>query len=94
MVVVTEAVHIVCALCIGPQLQQSCLHLSWEHLVLGIEYKLPGVTKCIMFVCAHRYGKAGVQFFTNTKTVTTNWKSADEAIGSKAPGLAGVGADL
>lgn len=44
--------------------------------------------------CTCRYGKAGVQFFTNTKTVTTNWKSADEAIGSKAPGLAGVGTDL
>lgn len=42
----------------------------------------------------HMYGKAGVQFFTNTKTVTTNWKSADEAIGTKAPGLAGVGTDL
>ncbi|KAL3150431.1 Methylmalonate-semialdehyde dehydrogenase [acylating], mitochondrial [Trebouxia sp. C0010 RCD-2024] len=39
----------------------------------------------------HMYGKAGVQFFTNTKTVTTNWKSADAAIGSQAPGLAGVG---
>lgn len=45
-------------------------------------------------ICVYRYGKAGVQFFTNTKTVTTNWKSADEAIGTKAPGLAGVGTDL
>ena len=45
-------------------------------------------------ICLYRYGKAGVQFFTNTKTVTTNWKSADEAIGTKAPGLAGVGTDL
>ena len=42
----------------------------------------------------YRYGKAGVQFFTNTKTVTTNWKSADEAVGTKAPGLAGVGTDF
>lgn len=94
MVVVTDVVHIVCALCIGLKLQQSCLHVSQEHLVLGTKYKLSEVTMCIMSVYVHRYGKAGVQFFTNTKTVTTNWKSADEAIGSKAPGLAGVGADL
>ena len=57
------------------------VHAVWRHHVHHV---------CFL----HRYGKAGVQFFTNTKTVTTNWKSADEAIGSKAPGLAGVGADL
>ena len=65
-----------------------------ECLVPVTTYKLSEVSMCVTFVCVYRYGKAGVQFFTNTKTVTTNWKSADEAIGSKAPGLAGVGADL
>eukprot|EP00891_Asterochloris_glomerata_P002990 jgi/Astpho2/2990/Aster-03300 len=38
------------------------------------------------------YGKAGVQFFTRTKTVTSNWKAADDAVGKRAPGLEGVGA--
>jgi len=53
-----------------------------------------GLHIMIQQMCVYRYGKAGVQFFTNTKTVTTNWKSADDAIGTKAPGLAGVGTDL
>jgi malonate-semialdehyde dehydrogenase (acetylating)/methylmalonate-semialdehyde dehydrogenase len=39
----------------------------------------------------HMYGKAGVQFYTQTKTVTSNWKAADDAVGQRAPGLAGVG---
>ena len=41
---------------------------------------------------ACRYGKAGVHFFTRTKTVTSNWKAADDAVGKRAPGLEGVGA--
>ncbi|CAK0781245.1 Methylmalonate-semialdehyde dehydrogenase [acylating], mitochondrial [Coccomyxa viridis] len=38
----------------------------------------------------HMYGKAGVQFFTQPKTVTTNWKDADERF-MRAPGLDAVG---
>ena len=38
------------------------------------------------------YGKAGLEFFTRTKTVTTNWRDADEAAGGRAAGLDGVGA--
>ena len=37
------------------------------------------------------YGKAGVQFYTKTKTVTTNWKDADDSPGKRAPGLDAVG---
>lgn len=40
----------------------------------------------------HMYGKAGVDFFTRPKTVTSAWKSEDEAKGSRAAGLDGVGA--
>jgi hypothetical protein len=36
------------------------------------------------------YGKAGVKFFTRTKTVTTSWKGHDPE--AAIPGLAGVGA--
>mmetsp|Transcript_2906 Transcript_2906/g.8504 ORF Transcript_2906/g.8504 Transcript_2906/m.8504 type:complete len:547 (-) Transcript_2906:568-2208(-) len=39
----------------------------------------------------HMYGKAGVTFFTQPKTVTTNWKLTDEDVGSRASGLDGVG---
>jgi malonate-semialdehyde dehydrogenase (acetylating)/methylmalonate-semialdehyde dehydrogenase len=38
------------------------------------------------------YGPAGIEFFTRTKTVTTNWRDADEAAGARAGGLDGVGA--
>jgi len=38
------------------------------------------------------YGPAGIEFFTRTKTVTTNWRDADEAAGGRAGGLDGVGA--
>ena len=37
------------------------------------------------------YGKSGVQFFTQAKTVTTNWKDLDDAPGKRAPGLDAVG---
>jgi malonate-semialdehyde dehydrogenase (acetylating) / methylmalonate-semialdehyde dehydrogenase len=40
------------------------------------------------------YGAAGVEFFTRTKTVTTNWRDADEAAGGRAAGLDGVGASV
>lgn len=39
----------------------------------------------------HMYGKAGAAFFTQPKTVTTNWKLTDEDVGSRATGLDGVG---
>ncbi|KAK9829200.1 hypothetical protein WJX72_004455 [[Myrmecia] bisecta] len=39
----------------------------------------------------HMYGKAGVQFYTQPKTVTTNWKDADDQVGKRAPGLDSVG---
>eukprot|EP01025_Chloroclados_australasicus_P064940 TRINITY_DN876_c0_g3_i1.p1 TRINITY_DN876_c0_g3~~TRINITY_DN876_c0_g3_i1.p1 ORF type:complete len:611 (+),score=62.99 TRINITY_DN876_c0_g3_i1:1659-3491(+) len=39
----------------------------------------------------HMYGKEGIEFFTNVKTVTANWKIA-ESVDSKVPGLTGVGA--
>ena len=38
------------------------------------------------------YGAAGIEFFTRTKTVTTNWRDVDEAAGARAGGLDGVGA--
>jgi hypothetical protein len=38
------------------------------------------------------YGKAGVQFYTQPKTVTTNWKDLDDMPGGRAAGLDGVGA--
>ena len=37
------------------------------------------------------YGKAGVQFYTKVKTITTNWKDADDSPGRRAPGLDAVG---
>ena len=37
------------------------------------------------------YGKAGVQFYTRVKTVTANWRDADDAAGKRAPGLDAVG---
>jgi malonate-semialdehyde dehydrogenase (acetylating)/methylmalonate-semialdehyde dehydrogenase len=40
----------------------------------------------------HMYGKAGVHFFTQPKTVTTNWKDLDDIAGGRASGLDGVGA--
>ena len=40
----------------------------------------------------HMYGKAGVHFFTQPKTVTTNWKDLDDVAGGRASGLDGVGA--
>ena len=70
---------------LNPIFMQHKNLLSKQHCT-GMDISRPSV-RC-------RYGKAGVQFFTNTKTVTTNWKSVDEAIGTKAPGLAGVGTDL
>ena len=39
----------------------------------------------------HFYGKEGVNFYTKVKTVTTNWKDADEKKGQRAPGLDAVG---
>jgi malonate-semialdehyde dehydrogenase (acetylating)/methylmalonate-semialdehyde dehydrogenase len=30
------------------------------------------------------YGKAGVQFYTQTKTVTASWREKDESAGSAA----------
>jgi malonate-semialdehyde dehydrogenase (acetylating)/methylmalonate-semialdehyde dehydrogenase len=38
------------------------------------------------------YGAAGIEFFTRTKTITTNWRDADEVAGARAGGLDGVGA--
>ena len=40
----------------------------------------------------HMYGKAGVDFFTRPKTVTSAWRSEDEERGGRAAGLDGVGA--
>jgi malonate-semialdehyde dehydrogenase (acetylating)/methylmalonate-semialdehyde dehydrogenase len=40
----------------------------------------------------HMYGKAGVHFFTQPKTITTNWKDLDDIAGGRASGLDGVGA--
>ncbi len=37
------------------------------------------------------YGKQGAAFFTRTKTVTANWKAADDQAGMRAPGLDSVG---
>lgn len=37
------------------------------------------------------YGKQGCAFFTRTKTVTANWKSTDDQVGMRAPGLDSVG---
>ena len=42
----------------------------------------------------HMYGKAGVDFFTRPKTVTSSWKDEDEQRGGRAAGLDGVGAAL
>ena len=39
----------------------------------------------------HMYGKAAVQFFTKTKTITANWR-IDEKQGAAIPGLHRVGA--
>ncbi|KAK9809294.1 hypothetical protein WJX73_002021 [Symbiochloris irregularis] len=39
----------------------------------------------------HMYGKAGVDFFTQPKTVTANWRDQDDSPGKRAPGLEGVG---
>ena len=39
----------------------------------------------------HMYGRAGVQFYTKSKTVTTNWRDQDDAAGKRAPGLDAVG---
>ena len=39
----------------------------------------------------HFYGREGVNFYTKTKTVTTNWKDADDRPGKRAPGLDAVG---
>jgi malonate-semialdehyde dehydrogenase (acetylating)/methylmalonate-semialdehyde dehydrogenase len=39
----------------------------------------------------HMYGKAGAHFYTQPKTVTTNWKDADDQAGKRAPGLDAVG---
>ena len=38
----------------------------------------------------HMYGRAGVDFYTRTKTVTASWKLP--VAGGAIPGLAGVGA--
>ena len=38
----------------------------------------------------HMYGRAGVEFYTRTKTVTASWKEGKK--GAPIPGLAGVGA--
>jgi malonate-semialdehyde dehydrogenase (acetylating)/methylmalonate-semialdehyde dehydrogenase len=35
----------------------------------------------------HFYGKMGVHFFTQTKTVTTNWKFSDTGITGAFPTL-------
>ena len=40
----------------------------------------------------HMYGKAGVDFFTRPKTVTSAWRSEDDKRGGRAAGLDGVGA--
>jgi len=41
----------------------------------------------------HMYGKAGVDFYTRPKTVTSAWRwGGDAAPGARAPGLDGVGA--
>eukprot|EP01024_Parvocaulis_polyphysoides_P041421 TRINITY_DN37962_c0_g1_i1.p1 TRINITY_DN37962_c0_g1~~TRINITY_DN37962_c0_g1_i1.p1 ORF type:complete len:227 (-),score=48.01 TRINITY_DN37962_c0_g1_i1:198-878(-) len=40
----------------------------------------------------HMYGKEGIDFFTNVKTVTANWKIQEDDVGAPVPGLAGVGA--
>lgn len=37
------------------------------------------------------YGKQGCTFFTRTKTVTANWRSTDDRVGMRAPGLDSVG---
>ncbi len=39
----------------------------------------------------HHYGKAGVQFYTQTKTVTANWKDEAFAPTARVPGLDRVG---
>ena len=39
----------------------------------------------------HMYGKAGVEFFTQPKTVTANWRDQDDQAGKRAPGLDAVG---
>ncbi|EIE22494.1 methylmalonate semi-aldehyde dehydrogenase [Coccomyxa subellipsoidea C-169] len=39
----------------------------------------------------HMYGKAGLQFFTQAKTITTNWKDTDDHRSKRAPGLDAVG---
>eukprot|EP01023_Acetabularia_acetabulum_P031376 TRINITY_DN29493_c0_g1_i1.p1 TRINITY_DN29493_c0_g1~~TRINITY_DN29493_c0_g1_i1.p1 ORF type:complete len:539 (-),score=104.83 TRINITY_DN29493_c0_g1_i1:166-1782(-) len=40
----------------------------------------------------HMYGREGLDFFTNIKTVTANWKIQEEEVSAPVPGLAGVGA--
>lgn len=40
----------------------------------------------------HMMGRAGVQFYTQPKTVTTNWRDHDDQAGKRAPGLDAVGA--
>ena len=40
----------------------------------------------------HMYGKAGVDFFTQPKTITANWRDQDDQAGKRAPGLDAVGA--
>jgi len=40
----------------------------------------------------HMYGKAGVDFYTQPKTVTTAWRRDDLGRGTRASGLDGVGA--
>lgn len=33
------------------------------------------------------YGKQKCAFFTHTKTFTVNWRSTDDQVGMRAPGL-------
>jgi hypothetical protein len=37
------------------------------------------------------YGQAGVNFFTQLKTVTAQWRAQDAEQGARADGLDGVG---
>lgn len=41
---------------------------------------------------AHMYGRAGVQFFTQPKTVTARWDADDAPVPTRVPGLDRVGA--
>lgn len=42
----------------------------------------------------HMYGKAGIEFFTQPKTITANWRDHDDQRGRRAPGLDAVGSSV